>query len=96
MEEVKRRTLNCFLENVLVREGAFDKLEVVEVKYTMNYKFIWKTALIIVIVISAIMVAPSLFRMYELPDSMIHILGIADIIVLFVLVFSFVKSNKKH
>lgn len=62
----------------------------------MNYKFIWKTALIIVIVISAIMVAPSLFRMYELPDSMIHILGIADIIVLFVLVFSFVKSNKKH
>lgn len=73
-----------------------DKFEVVEVKYTMNYKFIWKTALIIVIVISAIMVAPSLFRMYELPDSMIHILGIADIIVLFVLVFSFVKSNKKH
>ena len=72
-----------------------DKFEVVEVKYTMNYKFIWKTALIIVIVISAIMVAPSLFRMYELPDSMIHILGIADIIVLFVLVFSFVKSNKK-
>ncbi len=62
----------------------------------MNYKFIWKTALTIVIVISAIMVAPSLFSMYELPDSMIHILGIVDIIALFVLVFSFVKSNKKH
>lgn len=62
----------------------------------MNYKLIWKTALIIVVVISAIMFAPSLFRMYELPDSMIRILGIADIIVLFVLVFSFVKSNKRH
>lgn len=62
----------------------------------MNYKLIWKTALIIVVVISAIMVAPSLFRMYELPDSMIRILGIADIITLFVLVFSFVKSHKNH
>lgn len=62
----------------------------------MNYKLIWKTALIIVVVISAIMVVPSLFRMYELPDSMIRILGIADIIVLFVLVFSFVKSYKNH
>lgn len=73
-----------------------NKSTVVEVKYTMNYKLIWKTALIIVIVISAIMVAPSLFRMYKLPDSMIRILGIADIIALFVLVFSFVKNHKNH
>ena len=62
----------------------------------MNYKLIWKTVLIIVIVISAIMLAPSLFRMYELPDSMIRILGIADIIALFVLVFSFVKRHKNQ
>lgn len=62
----------------------------------MNYKLIWITALITVIVVSVIMVAPSLFRMYELPDSMIRILGIADIIALSVLVFSFIKSYKKH
>ncbi len=60
----------------------------------MNYKLIWKIALIIIIVVSAIMVAPSLFRMHEFSDSMIRILGIADIIALFVLVFSFVKSYK--
>lgn len=77
-------------------KGALDKSAVVEVKYTMNYKLIWKTVLIIVIVISAIMLAPSLFRMYELPDSMIRILGIADIIALFVLVFSFVKRHKNQ
>lgn len=72
------------------------KFEVVEEKYTMNYKLIWKTALIMVIVISAVMVAPSVLRLYDLTDSMIRILGVADIILLFVLVFSFVKSYKNH
>ncbi|MDD3361622.1 MAG: hypothetical protein PHW34_08125 [Hespellia sp.] len=62
----------------------------------MNYKIIWKTALIMVIVISAVMVAPSVLRLYDLTDSMIRILGVADIILLFVLVFSFVKSYKNH
>lgn len=61
----------------------------------MRYERIWKAALALLLVISAVLVAPSLFGGDPLPDNWIRALGTADVLALLVTVFSFVRSYQK-